>query len=122
MYTEVIRLNDYVEAATFALQRERCREWGHAMMVGTELLRLATRLIPTTVWILSHQGLAKQEKCSALWAEKINEVELKTSRTSEEILSKLPEALREIVMRCYVLEDRVLVLKQRLYPPNRNPT
>jgi regulator of CtrA degradation len=91
---------------------------GAALAYATESMRLTTRLMQIASWLLLHRAVKEGEMSLAQANKEKTKVKLTVPETAdEETMQALPERLRELIVNCRQINDRVRRLDTNIYAP-----
>jgi regulator of CtrA degradation len=95
---------------------------GAALAYATESMRLTTRLMQIASWLLLHRAVKEGEMSLAQANKEKTKVKLSVPDTAdEETMRVLPERLRELIISCRQINDRVRRLDMNIYAPAPTP-
>jgi len=89
-----------------------------ALAYATESMRLTTRLMQLASWLLLHRAVNEGEMSLAQANKEKAKVKFTTSdRGDQDMISLLPERLRELIARSVRLQERVRRLDTTIHAP-----
>ncbi len=95
---------------------------GAALAYATESMRLTTRLMQIASWLLLHRAVKEGEMSLAQANKEKTKVKLSVPDSAdEETMQALPERLRELIINCRQINDRVRRLDMNIYAPAPAP-
>ena len=95
---------------------------GAALAYATESMRLTTRLMQIASWLLLHRAVKEGEMSLAQANKEKTKVKLTVPEfADEETMRVLPERLRELIVSCRQINDRVRRLDMNIYAPAPTP-
>ena len=95
---------------------------GAALAYATESMRLTTRLMQIASWLLLHRAVKGGEMSLAQANKEKTKVKLTVPEFfDEETMQVLPVRLRELIVSCRQINDRVRRLDMNIYAPVPTP-